>query len=140
MAKISIRSKERFRILRTRSKYGRKLKFEEKQGTLNELSSSLLDDTSIINEEQKEEPTIADDNIKTIESSTRGLQLSESSVVEKSKVNAKETPEISLPISLYSVVEESREDDKIEEKMKPKNNSIKNSSMCTHLPSPRTYH
>ena len=126
MAKMNIKSKRRFRILRTRSPYGRKLKFQDKRSTNNELSSSLLDETSTIKEDQIEEPILAHNNIKEEETPIGGLPLSESSVVEESKVNAKESSERGLPLTESSVVEESKEDDKSMEKVKPKSSFIKN--------------
>ena len=51
MEKMKIRSYRRFRIVRTRSPYGRRLKFVDKRDNHNELSSSLLDEPFIINKQ-----------------------------------------------------------------------------------------
>ena len=64
MAKMKIKSKRRFRILRTRSPYGRRLRFENKENNNKELSSSLLEETSTISEHaeyQQEAPSFTRD-------------------------------------------------------------------------------
>ena len=144
MAKLKINSK-RLRVLRTRSPYGRRLKFE-KQESRNEMSSSLLDKTSRINEQEElimtsdktqgqtetnneytnttEELNLSDVSSLSNEQTqgatsniddptnlqTRELPLSESSVVEDSKVTVAIKEQVcspkELPLSKSSVVEE----------------------------------
>ena len=141
MAKLKISSK-RLRVLRSRSPYGRKLRFEKQDRSHNELSSSLLDekftiseDTEVITasdqtQEQTEnnyEESNRDDasilsNGRILEATSiidqttnRELPLSESSVVEEPIISDQALTEKELPLSESSMVEE-----------KHKGSSIKN--------------
>ena len=168
MANMKIKSKRRLRILRTRSPYGRRLRFKNKENNSKELSSSLLEETSTISEHaeyQKEAPSCTRDtqgetgtrsepydslleepNITSsfseqssfndvsklnneptqryIEESTSpgGLTLSESSVVEESKIKVEYTPTRGLPPSESLVVEDSN--DNVERGLPPSESAM----------------
>ena len=132
MAKMKIKSKRRFRVLRTRSPYGRRLRFENKENNHNKLSDSLLEETTTISEQvqyQQEASACARDitqeetgnrselNDSLLEGPNATSSSSEqSSFNDISKLNneptqgyiEESTPSTGLPLSESSVVEESK--------------------------------